>query len=207
MESDRGQVLDGIIRYRDDTVVVLKSKLHESPDDRQAHNINLSGQPIHFDGPVRRISWRDVLASFTDLADKKRSFVSGAEREILNDFLSFVERNFPQLGPFNTLQRCAGEPSRIWRRLDAILGEILGTDGTTLPGIHTSVKLARLEYEDEKRLVKLRMWPADTLDQARSFYVKPEAINRILNLEKQGCLRIPTKSPRHSDLMSPGVPR
>jgi hypothetical protein len=185
LESDRGQVLDGIIRYGDETVIVLESKLHEGADDRQARNINLYGQPIQFDGPVRKVSWRNVLASFTDLADEQRSLVSGAEREILKDFLSFVEKNFPQLGPFNTVGRCAGEPFRMGRRLDVILSEILDTDGTTLPGIHTSVKLARLEYDSKKRLVTLCMWPADTLEQARSFYT-PEAVERLLTLQNEG---------------------
>jgi hypothetical protein len=98
VESDRGQVLDGIIRYGDQCVIVLESKLHESFDDRQARNLNLHGQPIRFDSPVRKISWQNVLASFTDLADQDRGLVSGAEREILNDFLAFIERNFPHFG-------------------------------------------------------------------------------------------------------------
>jgi hypothetical protein len=186
LESDRGQVLDGIVRYGDHSVIVLESKLHESADDRQARNINLHGQPIHFDGPVRKVSWRDVLACFNDLADEKRSSVSGAEREILNDFLAFIDKNFPQLGPFNTIGRCAAEPSRVQRRLDAILREVLDSDNTYLPGIHTSVKLARLEYESETRLVKLCMWPADTLEQARSFYARPESVERVLKLQSEG---------------------
>ena len=70
LESDRGQVLDGIIRYGDEIVVVLESKLDGPADDRQARNINLHGQPVEFDPQVRRISWRDVLASFTDLATR-----------------------------------------------------------------------------------------------------------------------------------------
>jgi hypothetical protein len=126
------------------------------------------------------------LASFTDLADQERRLVSGAEREVLNDFLAFVDTNFPELGPFNTLERCAGEPSRVRRRLNVILNEVLGTDDTTLPGTHTSVKLARLEYESEKRLVELRLWPADTLEQARSFYARPEAVERVLKLQNKG---------------------
>jgi hypothetical protein len=96
LESDRGQVLDGIIRYGDDYVIVLESKLHEFVAGMidQASNINIHGQPIQFDGPVRNISWRDVLASFTDLADQERRLVSGAEREILNDFLALSTRTF-----------------------------------------------------------------------------------------------------------------
>lgn len=188
LESDRGQVLDGVIRYGDDYVIVLESKLREFAPGMmdQVSNINLHGQPIQFDGPVRIISWRDVLASFTDLADQERRLVSGAEREILNDFLAFVDKNFPELGPFNTLERCAGEPSRVRRRLDVILNEVLGTDDTTLPGTHTSVKLARLEYESEKRLIELRLWPADTLEQARSFYTRSETVERVLKLQDEG---------------------
>jgi hypothetical protein len=126
------------------------------------------------------------LASFTDLADEERRLVSGAEREILSDFLSFVDKNFPRLGPFNTLGRCAREPSRVRRRLHTILNEVLDTDGNTLPGTHTSVKLAVLEYENERRLIKLRMWPADTLEQARSFYARPGTIEQVLKLEDEG---------------------
>jgi hypothetical protein len=39
-----------------------------------------------------------------------------------------------------------------------------GTGGKTLPGVHTNLKLAVLEYENEKRLIKLRLWLADTLE-------------------------------------------
>lgn len=185
VESDRGQVLDGIIRYGDDLVIVLESKLHELADYSQARNINLYGQPISFDSPIRKISWRDVLASFTDLADEKRGLISGAEREILNDFLAFVDANFPQLGPLNTLARCAAEPSRVRRRLHAILSEVLGAD-ETLPGVHSSVSLARLEYDAESLDVELHMWPADTLEQARVFYPRPNVIDRVLTLEHEG---------------------
>ncbi len=125
LESDRGQVLDGIIIYAGDSatdpfVIVLESKLHKDNGDRQARNINFYGQPIQFDGAVLEISWRDVLAVLTDLEEKKRSVVSGAELEVLKDFLNFVNENFPRLGPYSTLGRCEGEPSRVQRRLDAI---------------------------------------------------------------------------------------
>jgi hypothetical protein len=185
LESDRGMVLDGIITYGDDTVIVLESKLQEGADDSQASNINFHGQPIQFDGLVRKIAWRDILANFIDLVDEKRSLLNSAEREVVNDFLAFVEKNFPQLGPFNTIERCAGEPTRVGRRLHAILSEVLSAD-EILSGIHTSVKLARLEYENETQLIKLYMWPGDTLDQARSFYARRESIERVLELQSDG---------------------
>ncbi len=84
LESDRGQVLDGIIRYGDEAVIVLKSKLGGYGGDWQAGNINLLGQPVVFEGPVRKISWRDVLAAFTDIASETRGLVGGAERILGN---------------------------------------------------------------------------------------------------------------------------
>ena len=182
LQSDRGQVLDGVVRYGDERVIVLESKLGGPADDWQAGNINLHGQPVEFEGSIRKISWHDVLATFTDIADEKRALIAGAERIMLTDFLDFVDRNFAYLGPFNTLRRCEAEPSRVRRRLSMVSSEVLGSDAPTLPGRHLTVALARLEYDENERSVELKMWPADTLQQARFFYKKPEAIERIVML-------------------------
>ena len=161
---------------------MLESKLSGPADDWQAGNINLHGQPVEFDGPIRKISWHNVLATFTDIADEKRALIAGAERIILTDFLDFVDRNFAYWGPFNTLRRCEAEPSRcaggsIWSQ-----ARCLGVMRQPFPGRHLAVALARLEYDENGRSVELKMWPADTLQQARIFYRKPEAIERIVML-------------------------
>ncbi len=186
LHPDRGQVFDGVIRYGDEAVIVLESKLGEFADDWQARNINLHGQPVVFDGPIKRMSWHDVLAIFTDIADENRGLIGGAERIILTDFLDFVDRQFPQLGPFNTLRRCQAEASRVGRRLDMILMEVLGSDAPKFPGMHLAVTPAQLNYNRKNRTVELTMWPADTLEQAREFYKRPEAIKRLLMLADEG---------------------
>lgn len=193
--SDRGMVLDGIVRYDNDLVIVMESKLDGPANADQAININLHGQPVRFDGTgfdgkVRPISWRAILSAFDDLADEERALTGGAERIILRDFLEFVDRNFPRLGPFNTLQRCAGEPSRVMRRLRAMLGEAtggeaVGVGGIILPGRHLAVISAHIAYDREKGEVQLRMFPADTLEQARTFYKRPKAPERVLALESK----------------------
>lgn len=193
VESNRGQVLDGIIRYENDLVIVLESKLDGPANDLQAREINLHGQPVRFDGRVRSISWRSVLSAFDDLANEERGVTAGAERIVLRDFLEFVDRNFPRLGPFSTLQRCAGEPSRVIRRLRAILeeatgGESVGVSGMILPGRHLAVISAHIadSREGEKREVHFGMYPADTLEQARVFYARPNAPERTLALASKG---------------------
>jgi hypothetical protein len=191
LESDRGQILDGIIRYGDEIVIVLESKLDGSTDERQAAHINLHGQSVTFHGRIRKISWRDVLGTFTDLADEKRGLISGAEQIILSDFLNFVNVNFAQLGPFNTLRRCETVPSRINRRLRTILSEVLGNDDGALQSTHTGIKTAYLQYKDAdqkdaNRQVELTMYPADTLAQARALYARPNIVERLYALEHEG---------------------
>jgi len=190
--SDRAQVLDGIIRYSNDLVIVIESKLDGPASDRQAREINLHGQPVEFDGRVRAVSWRSILEAFDDLASDERGVTGGAERTVLRDFLDFVYRNFPRLGPFSTLDRCKGEPSRVMHRLRAVAREATGGDpvgdGAVLPGHHQAVVSAHSGYqgEGEKRRVVLKMYPADTLEQARALYMRPGACRNVLALESRG---------------------
>jgi hypothetical protein len=114
-------VLDGVIRYGDDYVIVLESKLSETSEGLpQASNITFNGQTIQFEGSVIITTWRGVLAYYTNLTDQERLLIS-EPREIIDDFLVFVERNLLELGPFNTLVSCGEEPPRIRCRLEAIM--------------------------------------------------------------------------------------
>ena len=76
------------------------------------------------------------------------------------------------------------EPSRIDRWLERILSEALGHDGPNLPGAHITVSKAFLA--NESRQVELRMYPADTLTQARFFYKRPNVVERIPLLKGKG---------------------
>ena len=66
------------------------------------------------------------------------------------------------------------------------LREVLGNDAPKFPGKHFAVALAQLYYNMDERSVELTMWPADTLQQARVFYMRPGATERLLALEKDG---------------------
>jgi hypothetical protein len=193
VQSDRGQVLDGIIRYENDLVIVLESKLDGPVTSLQATNINLHGQPVRFEENVHAISWRQILLVFDAFANEERGLTAGAERIILQDFLTFVDRNFPRLGPFNLLRSCAGDPSRLLRRLRAIIdeaqigGQPTGDSsrvGIILPGQHLTVISAYLVYENGQ--VVLKMFPADTLEQAREFYGRPKAPQQVSALHSKG---------------------
>ena len=135
---------------------------------------------------MHRVSWRDLLAAWYDLIESE--VVAGAERAIMVDFLDFVERRFPRVGPFMTLARCKGNSFRVNRRLDAVLDQIAG--GLTkawleLPG-RSTIDRAYLHFEQSSLDVRLVVYPADTLTQAKTFYTRPEAVSNLLSLRDGG---------------------
>jgi hypothetical protein len=78
-------------------------------------------------------------------------------------------------------------------RLRAILNQFVGSDGKIL-GTHTAVATAYLEYAEDDREVRLKMYPADTLEQARVFYNsngdRPNVVRQILTLEQHEGWRV-----------------
>jgi hypothetical protein len=183
--TDRGQVLDGIVRYGDELLIIVETKLDGPVATRQAQELNVHGAPVRFDRPVY-VSWRDLLEAWSDLVD--REVVAGAERAVLVDFLDFVDRHFPQLGPFTTLRRCEGHPFRVRRRLDAVLGQV--ADGPPRSWLElqgrATVKHVYLECAESSQHIQLVLYPADTLTQARAFYTRPGAPTALLRLRELG---------------------
>lgn len=185
--SDRQQVLDGIVKYGDDLVVVIENKVVWGGETEQSHRINLHGSPVVFEGEPRDVSWQKLLGMLSDLVE--RDLVSGAERLLIIDFLVFVDKHFPRIGPYSTLARCGGQRFRVERRLDAILGEVVGTDAgkvlgwRDLAGTPKMIAMACLGFANDNSAICLRMYPADTLGQARAFYDDSSAVDKVLALQ------------------------
>lgn len=187
--SDRQQVLDGIVTYSNDLVIVIENKVKWGGVTEQPHRINLHGSPVRFDTNPRAVKWQDLLAVLFDLVE--HDLVSGAERMLLSDFFDFVEQHFPRIGPYSSLARCGDERFRLERRLDSIQGEAVGTDIGKERGWRDitgtpKIFMAGLSLSEDGSRASLRMHPADTLGQARAFYGDPPAVNAVLALRTDG---------------------
>jgi len=193
-ESDRGQVLDAILDYDGELVVVVENKIAEA-DHWQSLRINLGTQKARLDTAQFPVSWRDVLEDFMRLLE--RDLVSGAERSVLEDFMDYVERHFGGLGPSRTLALCRGNRYRQERRLRTLLTEVTGAETqvrrsttlwSSLPFVELSgavVKYAYLHMAEEDA-VGLILFPAETLGQARALYTDHAAVERLLALRERG---------------------
>ncbi len=192
-ESDRGQVLDAVIDYGGELLVVVENKVAED-DDRQARELNVTGARVRLsDGQEAVVVlWRDLLEAF--IALRERNLVSGAEAGVLDDFLLYTEDCFPALGPFRTLSLARGNWFRQSRRLRQLLGEAVGLDAVIDvygPYIKTPAGEAvgaktYLRMTDDGVDVELALYPADTLSQARAFYTRPALTSSLATLRNQG---------------------
>ena len=177
--TNRGQVLDGIVRYGDELLIVIETKLDGSVATNQARDLNIHGAHVRFDGEVHTVSWRDLLAAWSDLVESE--VVVGAERALIIDFLDYVERYFSRLGPYTTLARCKDNAFRIRRRLSSLLNEIAGgiVEHWLELSERSTVDRASMKYDEPSQHISLVLCPADTLAQAKAFYKHLKAASAV----------------------------
>ncbi|MEQ1844679.1 MAG: hypothetical protein ABL983_03770 [Nitrospira sp.] len=185
--SERQQVLDGIVTYGTDLVVVIENKVAWGGVTDQPHRINLHGSPVVFEEKPCSVTWQHLLEVLSDLVE--RDLVSGAESLLISDFFDLVEEHFPLIGPYSTLARCGAKCFRVERRLDTILGEAVSTDMGKAKGARdlsdrAKIAMVWLVFANEK--VCLRMYPGDTLTQARALYGDRSALKAVLALQSNG---------------------
>lgn len=188
VESDRTQVLDAVIDYGGELLVVIENKVAED-SDRQAREVNLAGAGIRLaEGQTRVVVlWRQLLEELVALSEPERRLVAGAEAQVLDDFLRYVEDHFPDLGPFRTLALARGNRARQNRRLRQLLGESTGLEA--LPGSYGPYVIQSsapaiganivLRIAEDAEAVELSLFPADTLGQARDFYTARDRLADI----------------------------
>jgi hypothetical protein len=189
--SERRAVFDGVVRFGDDLVLIVESKLDGRFDERQAREITIGETAWRVDPSRARLQWRDIVAAWRDLL--LRDLVSGSERRVLEDFMWFVQHHFPRLQPFSQLDACRDNGYLLRRRCKAILDELgsvpanLGPKDASIPldGTH-AVKLAALEPDDDGTTLRLRLWPGDTLEQAKALYGDTKRVSKLLSLRDRG---------------------
>jgi len=180
---------DSIVTFGSELVVVIENKIVSTNVTEQPHQINVHGTPVAFRGSPRAVSWQLLLAVLSDLME--RELISGPERMLVSDFLEYVEENFPLIGPYSTLARCADNPFRLRRRLENILGKAANADSTRGGGWcdiggTKRISMAQLALADDGSAACLRIYHGDTLAQSREFYADMASVNDVLALRSCG---------------------
>ena len=176
--SKREAVYDGVIEYPDGLTLMVENKLSHG----NVWQEQLSPARSSFSGNVDDVLLHDVAIclEWSEIFEGVlRYYDSGiaafSSREISRDLLSFVEEFHPGLTPYRTFRLCGNRPQALDRRtirlLDALAGRV-GLESRDDEYLFRPERIAEriaIWFEPEATL-KVGLWPADTVSQARRFY-------------------------------------
>lgn len=176
--SERGQRLDGVLRFLPDLVVVIESKITEGADDRQMRHLNFGDTPPRR-SRTKTVYWHALLEAWWRLGDL--GLLAPAEELLVQDLFDYAEEHFPGLLPFTTLRRARGHDGRIARRLRAIALLATGfaprdrTCYVMLDEHLGTVSVQRVELSASDGELRVEMWPGETNSQAQHLYAAGRA--------------------------------
>jgi hypothetical protein len=180
--SNRTAVYDGILMFDPEWIIIVENKpswhdvwgeeLHPHLPDM--HDITIDKKAVV-------LLWRNVIDRLTALVSF--DVLSGAELLIVNDFLQFIDENFPSLNPYNTFGKCKNMESLLQRRCGNILEAAALGEVALHPGSgdyyfslseSAAVKRCYLypkpNENEEIAHIELAIHPGDTMSQARALY-------------------------------------
>lgn len=139
--SERDARYDGIIEYADGVTLMVENKPHHGDVWREQLSPSRKSFPngvggIRLHGSAICLEWSEVLEGILIYADSRMA--SFSNREVANDFLSFVEEfdRARRLGltPYRTFRLCDGKPAALWRRVQSLVHELARQPGLAARG-------------------------------------------------------------------------
>ncbi|MGD1098687.1 MAG: hypothetical protein ABSB35_42760 [Bryobacteraceae bacterium] len=203
-QSDRGARYDGVLCFDPDWIIVIENKpLHVNIwADQVNPSLPLEGHEIVIDPRLVVLQWGDVVNRLTALLDV--NWLGSTDRQLVSDFLDFLDEQFEYLNPYDTFGRCKDSMVLLHKRCEKIL-EAIAPGQVKWQGSWSThyfeLKSARQRSEapvkrcalypkqsGEDVSIELAMYPGDTMNQARSFYkyLSEYGATPFLNLKNQG---------------------
>jgi len=176
-ERIRAQRLDGVLRFGDELVVVIESKIRGDEPSDQAEQLRRRGVEIE-QQDVIALGWHELIEDWWALLE--RGLFAPAERVLMDDFIAFTEEHFAHLLPFTTLGRAGENDQPRQRRLMALMKDVV-PGGTVEPMRRPDLgAVVMLEEADKttQRIVLMQdgdnlalcTWLAELKPQAQALY-------------------------------------
>lgn len=122
--SERNARYDGVITFGKSLTIIIENKPHSSnvwPDQLKPSRKNLADAKVHRH-PID-LEWKEIIKQLNHLLHLPT--IAGCEKIMIEDFLSFVDDNFPFLNPFDSLHQCKKNPELLDRRINNLLKSLL----------------------------------------------------------------------------------
>ena len=196
--SDRNARYDGIITFGEKLTMIIENKPKSSNvwiDQLNPSKQNLADEISIYENPVV-LEWKEIIRHLNSLLSI--STVSGYEKIMIDDFLTFVDENFPSLKPFDNFSLCKNNEFLLNRRIENILKSIVCSDsiinkyrglGYYILTPFDQIKQIGLKAlsaetgEDDAWKLEISLHFGDSQKKAESFYNSRPDISKLKMLE------------------------
>ncbi len=191
--SERNARYDGVITFGTSLTIIIENKPRSS--NVWFGQLNPSRQNLADDTVVCRhpivLEWKEIITQLNHLLHLPT--ISGNEKIMIEDFLSFVDDSFPFLNPFDGLHQCKRNPELIERRIGNLLKSLLQEESKIglnhrTGGQYIQTPYAQIEriclFHDEQEndlVLTLGLMFGDTQRQAIAFYKSNPNISHLNN--------------------------
>ena len=178
-KSDRKARYDGVILCDPSWLFIIENKpsvgnIWEGqldPNNEDANGNIIIQEPCC-------LSWRETISMLTDVMERNTS--SDIEREMIGDFLEYINENYSGLNPYRRLGLCKSDRTLINLRCADILKECYpGKEIKKHKGWNycinnaaedNIIRLPALFYDNDNKRIKLCMFAGAVMTGARAFY-------------------------------------
>ena len=176
--SDRRAIYDGVIEYPDGLTLIVENKpSHLNVDPRQlspsrhSNSENFDHDPLHETAIC--LEWSEILEGILKYADA--GVAAYSSRKMCRDLLAFVEELHPRLTPYRTFRLCGRRDKALRRLAILLLDKLAGQAGLESRGEDYLFRPGKIAervaiWIDPEPALKVGLWPADTVSQARRFF-------------------------------------
>lgn len=205
--SKRNARYDGIIQFDEELTLIIENKpssAHVWLDQLNPAQKSMKDEVVILPKPAC-LEWKEIIRQLNSLLNAKA--VTGAEKLIIEDFLSYIDRRYPVLNPYDSFALCKGNQTLLERRIKNVLENIAGDAfeinhhrgwGYYIPLNFPSIKMAGLILHKKKNswYLELSLYFGIGVEQARNFYKKSIDLDKISdpNLEIQTHFRLSFRS-------------
>lgn len=188
--SERNARYDGIITFGNNLTMVIENKprsynvwFEQLNPSRQ----NLSDDTIVYSNPSV-LEWKEIIKQLNHLLSIQT--ISGYEKIMIEDFLSFIDENFSYLNPYDSFHQCKGNRELLNRRINNLLKSISLDENNVKYHrgwgfyIHTPYSQIQeigliLGTKENEWWLELSLYFGDSQRQAKSFFNSNPDINHL----------------------------
>jgi hypothetical protein len=191
-KSQRNARYDGIITYGKKLTMIIENKPDVNKvwaDQLNPSEHNLSEDIVIYKNPII-LEWKEIIKHLNLLL--QISTITGYEKIMINDFLEYIDSNYPVLNPYDNFSLCKDNEALIYRRIENLLREIVSNNvsveyhrgwGYYIPVNMDEIKEIGLIFEKEENdwYLVLSLYFGDSQSQSRAFYNSKPNLNNISN--------------------------